>query len=255
MLSFLISVDLLKKRWKSIKDYQKNKTKTTKKPTGKGRSSDEDDDENKNDTDDNEHDSQLEFLNDSPSHRASITNLFDDVYAFDPEAEAANSTLLDDLNYQMDIGTLESELTDTYSNSTVATSSATMLKPVASTSTHVPPSTSTSTSSVPLASKKSKKKPMMDDYLVAMTERTNMLKSVVKSTSALSAAVSQQAQPEKTSMEKYFDAYLTDMTRLPTHLLFKCQREIQKSVSDILFKYLEMAEGEEGASGDGNLGK
>lgn len=77
-----------------------------------------------------------------------------------------------------------------------------------------------------------------------MNERTKLLKDIVRSTNNLSASVSKvnENPTEKSALEKYFEAYVSHVATLPQQLRAKCQREIQKAVSDILFKYSELAE-------------
>lgn len=239
-IPFLISVAHVKKRWKNIKDYeksrQKNPPKRAKKPTGKGRTSDDDEygsddydgdsNEDEDDDEDKENEVDTSFLNEIPSRRSTITNIETDDYSFveNLEIHTTDGDSLTGLIISQKGDTIASEGNQTIDMISKGTSSQPSLF------------------SVTPKPDKRRKPPKDDAYIEVMREKTQALKELASTSTALNVAYHGRESKEKTIMQQYFEVFAAEIALLPVEMQPKCQREIHQAVSGIIYKYQDMAE-------------
>lgn len=220
-----ILVELLKKRWKNLKDYQNAKKKIVpkrlKRTTGNGRTSE--DDEMEDERDDDEADTNIEFLDSCPTQRFSFGNIIEEEQLVNDESIEREIILQSDIGEGSASGIVFEVLGDSESMQSIPSSSASPC-PV-----------------TPKPNKRRKHPKEQDDYVSIMKEKTSILKDLANSSKTLSNAPNEDIK-EKTVIEKYFDAYLADIALVPVVLQSKCQREVHQAITAVINKYQDEAE-------------
>lgn len=237
---FFISVDQVKKRWKNLKDYKNSKEKAglkkAKETTGSGRMSD-DAHENENDDDNNivtdTNDEDLSFLNECSTQRETIGSV-NDTELFDVHEVEFNATNVDTATQMVFLEQGDVIASGSGLSESIIIEDDFDMESVSMVSQQ---------SSFPLTAKTNKRKrqPKEDAVVAIMQEKTNALRELVNTSSAMAAAYNHESN-EKSITQRYFDLYSSEIAMLPTELQAKCQREVQQAMTAIIHKFQDQAE-------------
>ncbi|GLV32901.1 hypothetical protein CBL_21205, partial [Carabus blaptoides fortunei] len=200
-----------------------------KKPTGTSRLSEVDEEEDKEDDG-------LDFLNECPTQRSTITNInvpcanndidFEECNILLSKRVLANNIDTEKLENNLNIETNQNEThfasedqDDTYFECEQISTDAEVDSAVLSFY------------------------PSIVASILLFKDKNAVLKEIVRSSTDLTTVVGNaQCKKEKSVMEKYFDAFSAKIAELPHTLQAKCQRELQLSAMAIIHKYQDLAE-------------